>query len=79
MALDYEFVDENIDYQITKEQVFIEVGEGGVWAEIHKEDVVFLAKRLGVCIAKEQRKLFDLVVDSNERLQEEITRLKGSE
>jgi hypothetical protein len=80
MLLDYEFVDENIDYQITKDQVFIEVDPGkGIWAEIHKEDVIFLAKRLGVCITKEQKQLFDLVVDSNKRLQEEITRLKRSE
>jgi hypothetical protein len=76
MKNNYEFVDNNIEYQITKDQVFIEVDEDGIWAEIHKQDVIFLAKRLNVNIAKEQKQLFDAVVDSNKRLQAEVNKLK---
>ena len=76
MKSNYEFIDNNIEYQITKGQVFIEVDESGVWAEVHKQDVIFLAKRLSVNITKEQEQLFDSVVDSNKRLQKEVNKLK---
>ena len=73
MPNDYEFIDDNIEYQITKDQLFIRTNQ---WAEIHKQDFIFLAKRLGVNITKEQRELFDAVVDSNKRLQTEVNKLR---
>jgi hypothetical protein len=47
---DYEFVDRDIEYFIDdNERLFIEVdADRGIWAEIHKKDVEYMAKRFGI-------------------------------
>lgn len=44
----YKFVDVAVQYQLTKDKMFISTDFGKSWTEIHKRDVEFMAKRFGL-------------------------------
>ena len=45
----YQFVEHNVKYMISQDgKMFISTDSGVNWAEIHKRDVEFMAKRFGL-------------------------------
>lgn len=43
----YKFVDGKIEYELTQDGKMFMLADGERWAEIHKRDVEFMAKRFG--------------------------------